>query len=97
MFGILVNLLTTFAPKIVDFFTDRPDNNDLGLAPQYEQIELAQLKLKYLQHQETINLQIEEAKLDRAAAKELQEFIQLAENTRQQNDSTLGIKYWKKN
>ena len=93
MFGILVDLLTTFAPKIVDFFTDRPDNNDLALAPQYEQIELAQLKLKYLQHQESINLQAEEAKLDRASAKELQEFIQLAENARQQKN--LEFQRWR--
>ena len=59
-------------------------NNHEGLARQYEEIQFAQLKLQYLQHQENLDFQEHLAKLNHERAKELQTFIQLAEDTRLQ-------------
>jgi tetratricopeptide (TPR) repeat protein len=63
-----------------------------ALARQSEDIQLAQLKLQYLQHQETLNFQAQQAQLSHEKAKELQAFIQRAEDIRLQK--SLDFQRW---
>jgi hypothetical protein len=57
-------------------------NGDGALVEQQEDIQLAQLKLQYLQHQENLEFQAVLAHLNDERTKELQAFIQRAEDAR---------------
>ena len=59
-------------------------NGDGALVEQQEDIQLAQLKLQYLQHQENLEFQAVLAQLNDERTKELQAFIQRAEDARLQ-------------
>lgn len=66
--------------------------NNEALARQSEDLQLAQLKLQYLQHRETLNFQAQQAQLGHEKAKELQAFIQRAEDIRLQK--SLDFQRW---
>ncbi|MBW4575010.1 MAG: tetratricopeptide repeat protein [Aphanothece sp. CMT-3BRIN-NPC111] len=56
-----------------------------ALATQREDIQLAQLKLQYIQHEENLDFQAEQGRLSHERANELTAFIQRAEDARLQN------------
>lgn len=82
-------MIRDIKPIIDDIFID--DNQ--ALVAQRDDIHLAQLKLQYIQHQENIDFQKEQAKLSQARAKELQEFMQRAEDARLQKN--LDFQVWR--
>lgn len=57
---------------------------DTQLIEQQQQIQLAQLKLQYLQHQQDLSLQAQLAKLNHEQAQKLQAYVEKAENLRTQ-------------
>lgn len=75
-------------PIIDEIFVD-----DRALVEQRENIEVTQLKLQYVQHQENIDFQKDLAKLSQQRAKELEEFIQRAEDARLQKN--LDFQVWR--
>ena len=67
-------------------------NGDGALVEQQEDIHLAQFKLQYLQHQENLEFQAVLAQLNDERTKELQAFIQRAEDARLQKN--LDFQRW---
>jgi WD40 repeat protein len=67
-------------------------NGDGALVEQQEDIQLAQLKLQYLQHQENLEFQAVLTQLNDERTKELQAFIQRAEDARLQKN--LDFQRW---
>ena len=67
-------------------------NDDEALAEQREKMHLAQLKLQYLKHRDNLGFQAQQAKLSSERAKELQTFIQRAEDVRLQKN--LDFQRW---
>ncbi len=61
-------------------FDMRSQNEDV--ADDYEDLQIAQMKLQYLQHQDNIKLQSQLAQVNHEKAKEIQHYIQSAENAR---------------
>ena len=70
------NFVVPHSRYITDLNLEIPENS--ALAEQKEEIHLAQLKLYYLQNQENIDFQAEQAQLSDERANELQAFIQFA-------------------
>ncbi|HEY9852669.1 MAG TPA: tetratricopeptide repeat protein [Leptolyngbyaceae cyanobacterium] len=80
----VLGLAKIVIPHIRPLINDDFPKDNPRLVEQRDDIKLAQLKLQYIQHQENIDFQKEQANLSQARAKELQEFIQRAEDARLQ-------------
>ena len=72
------NFVVPHSRYITDLNLDIPENS--ALAEQKQEIHLAQLKLYFLQNQENIDFQAEQAQLSYERADELQAFIKFAKN-----------------
>ncbi len=89
----VLGLAKIVVPYIRPLINDDFPNDNPRLVEQRDDIQLAQLKLHYIQHQENIDFQKEQANLSQARAKELEEFIQRAEDTRLQK--SLDFQVWR--
>jgi WD40 repeat protein len=91
----VVEATSYFLPRNVGFITEATyaiANSDRALAEHREKMQLAQLQLEYLQHQDNLDFQAKQAKLSAKQAQELQLFIQRAEDTRLQKN--LDFQRW---
>jgi hypothetical protein len=81
----IANFAKSIIPApIVDAATAVLDiaTKDEQVARDYQDFQMAQIKLQYLQHQDNLKLQTQLAQINHEKAKEIQQYIQTAENAR---------------
>jgi hypothetical protein len=69
--------ISQVASAVFDLATQDDD-----LADDYQDFQMAQMKLQYVQHQDNVKLQTQLAQINHEKAKEIQQYIQSAENAR---------------